>query len=63
MNREKVHEYLGLSLGFIQQRKVKVTMTDYVYKMLRKAQDAFYRTASTLASRNFFTIYDDSLKL
>lgn len=63
VNRGKVHDYLGMTLDFSHQGKVKITMTDYVEMMLSEAPDEFEGTASTPAARHLFSVDDESPKL
>ena len=34
VTRGKVHEYLGITIGFTDKDRVKFTMYDYIYNML-----------------------------
>ena len=39
INRGKIHDYLGMTLDFTEEGKVKIKMLDYVANMLAEAPD------------------------
>ena len=60
VNRGKIHGYLGMTLDFTEEGKVKIKMLDYVEKMLAEAPDEMDGKAPTLAANHNFDIDEDS---
>ncbi len=56
----KVHEYLGMTLDYSEEGKVKIKMLDYVEKLLADLPEEFDGTAATPAATNLLDVDDDS---
>ena len=53
----KVHEYLGITIGFTDKDRVKFTMYDCIYNMLEDIpEDKNIREAETPAGDHMFVI-------
>jgi hypothetical protein len=52
----KIHEYLGMTIDYSEDGKVKLTMYDYVEDILVEAPDDMDGTAVTVASDHLFTV-------
>jgi hypothetical protein len=52
----KVHEYLGMTLDFMEDGKVKIVMKDYIKQMLDEIPDDMDSEAATPASAHLFTV-------
>lgn len=63
VRRGKVHDYLGMTLDFSTNSKVKVIMVDYVDRMINEAPDEFGGMASTPASKHLLMVDCHSPKL
>ena len=57
--RGKVHEYLGMTINFSDIGKVKITMYDYVDKMISKLPTKMIGKSATPASNHLFEIRND----
>ena len=58
-----VQEYLGMTIDYSEEGKVKFQMPDYVEGILDEAPDDMDGNAVTLAPLNLYTIRDDVEKL
>jgi hypothetical protein len=56
ITRGKVHEYLGMTLNFSQQGKVKITQVPYIQGMLDELPTDMDREAATAASPHLFEV-------
>jgi hypothetical protein len=63
VHRGKVHEYLGMTIDYSEDGKVKFMMTDYVKGILDEAPDDMNGFAVTPAASNLFTVREDAGKL
>jgi hypothetical protein len=54
----KVHDYLGMTLDFTEDGKLKVIMKDYIRQMLDEVPDNMAGKAGTPASSHLFTVSD-----
>ena len=57
--RGKDHEYLGMTINFSDTGKVKITMYDYVDKIINKLPTEMISESATPASNHLFVIRDD----
>ena len=55
----KVQDYLGMTINFSNNGKVKITMYDYVDEMISKLATEMIGESTTLASNHLFKIRDD----
>jgi hypothetical protein len=60
ITRGKVHEYLGMTLGYPTVGKVKCTMYKYIGNMLKELPSDMEGTAATLASPHLFAVNNDN---
>ena len=60
INRGKIHDYLGMTLNFTEEGKVKIKMLDYVANMLAEAPDEMDGKAPTPAANHLFDVDEDS---
>jgi hypothetical protein len=58
-----VHDYLGITIGYSENGKVKFTMYDYVEDILEDMPGDMKGTAPTPASDNLFDVDEDSAAL
>jgi hypothetical protein len=58
-----VHEYLGMTIDYSEDGKVKFTMYDYLEDILVEAPDGMDGTSVTVASDHLFTVNTESEKL
>ena len=58
-----MREYLGMSIDFSEDDKVKVTMIDYIDNMLKGLPEDMAGEAATPASKRLFNVNDDAEKL
>jgi hypothetical protein len=63
MHHGKIHDYLGMTIDYLEDGKVKFIMTDYVQGILDKAPDKMNGTAVTPAASDLFTVRGDADKL
>jgi hypothetical protein len=56
VTRGKVHDYLGMQLNFSEQKKVKVSMFDYIDSMLKELPDDMDGEALTPAGNHLFQV-------
>ena len=61
--RGKVHEYLGMTIDFSEDGKVKFSMIDYVKNMLDSLPADMDGEAATPASKFLFEVNEDAEKL
>ena len=59
INRGKIHDYLGMTLDFTEEGKVKIKMLDYVANMLAEAPDEMDGKAPTPAANHLFDVDED----
>jgi hypothetical protein len=63
VTRGKVHDYLGMTLDYSEEGKVKIKMQDSIAKMLEDLPDEMDGEAPTPAADHLFTIDEDSPKV
>jgi hypothetical protein len=63
IHRGTVHDYLGMTIDYSEDGKVKFMMTDYVDGILDEAPDDMDGIAVTPAASNLFTVRDNVDKL
>jgi hypothetical protein len=63
MHRGKVHDYLGMTIDYSEDGKVKFIMTDYVQGILDETPDDMNGFAVTPAASNLFTVREKVNKL
>jgi hypothetical protein len=59
ITRGKVHDYLGMTLDYTEEGKVKIKMMDYVEKMLADLPKEMDGEAPTPAANHLFDVDDD----
>ena len=62
MHRGKVHDYLGMTIDYSEDGKVKFKMDDYVEGILEEAPDEMAGFAITPAASNLFSVRKDAAK-
>ena len=62
-SRGKVLEYLGMMLDYSVRGKVKLSMYDYIKKIIEEAPEEMTGTAKTPATGHLFTINENCEKL
>jgi hypothetical protein len=62
ITRGKEHDYLGMTLDYSVDGKVKILMIDYIQKMLAELPDDMSREAATPAANNLFEV-DESAEM
>ena len=64
MTREKVHEYLGMTIDLSQKVKVMISMIDYILKLFSllpdRTQQDIMKGKTTPASDNLFTVNEEN---
>jgi hypothetical protein len=64
VTRGKVHEYLGMTIDFSEEGKVRFYMKDYVENLLKETPEELIKgTASSPAANHLFEVNDDAEKL
>ena len=63
VTRGKVHDYLGMTLDYSEEGKVKIKMLDYVEKMLADLPKEMDGEAITPAANHLFDVDEDSPKM
>lgn len=63
VNRGKTHDYLGMTIDFSHDGKVKFTMEDYIENVLYDAPASMSGTAATPAANHLFEINATSSRL
>jgi hypothetical protein len=63
MHHRKIHDYLGMTIDYSEDGKVKFIMTDYVQGILGEVPDDMNGTAVTPAASNLFAVQGDADKL
>jgi hypothetical protein len=63
VHRGKVHDYLGMTIDYSEDGKVKFMMSDYVEGILDEAPDDMNGFAVTPAASNLFTVRENADKL
>jgi hypothetical protein len=61
--RGKIHEYLGMTLDFSVDGKVKVIMQDYIKEMLDELEPDMDGIAATPAAPHLFTVNNEPVSL
>ena len=56
VNRGKIHDYLGMQLDYSVDRKVIISMYDYIERLLDEASEDMNGVATTPASHHLFTV-------
>ena len=59
----KVHEYLGMTLDYTEDGKVKIIMKDYIKNMLAELPDDMSGESATPAALHLFTVNEKAEKL
>jgi len=59
----KILEYLGMTLDYSSKNKVKISMYEYVDKLLTKLPADMNGAAKTLAANHLFNVNPDTRKL
>jgi hypothetical protein len=59
VSRGRVHDYLGMTLDFTKKGEVKVTMIDYLKKVISDFPEEITGTAATPATTNLYDIRPD----
>jgi hypothetical protein len=59
----KVHEYLGMTLDYTEDGKVKIIMKDYITNMLAELPDDMSGESATPAALHLFTVNEKAEKL
>ena len=63
VQRGRKHEYLGMTIEYMDDRKVKFTMTDYVDGLLNEMTDDMKGVAVTPAASHLNEVNDNAEKL
>lgn len=63
VHRGRVHNYLGMTLDFTTKGEVRVTMFDYIERMLTECPTPFEGNANTPAAKHLFETDDRAKKL
>jgi hypothetical protein len=63
VHRGTIHDYLGMTINYLEDGKVKLIMSDYVKGILDEAPDDMDGTAVTPAASNLFMVQMDGEKL
>ena len=63
ITRGRIHDYLGMTLDFSEQGKVKIKMLDYVEKMLADLPAEMSGEAPTPAANHLFTVDENQTKV
>ena len=65
IRRKRIHEYLGMTISFIKDKKVKFTMYDYLEDIIAGLPNKLQsnRTMVTPAAHHLFTVNDSAEKL
>ena len=63
ITRGKIHDYLGMTLDFSEDGKVKILMVDYIQKMLAEIPDDMDGEAATPAANHLFEVNESADKL
>jgi hypothetical protein len=63
INRGKVHDYLGMTLDYSVDGKVRIAMDDYIMRMLDELPDDMDGTAATPAANHLFDVNPNTTKL
>ena len=63
VSREKVHEYLGVTIDFRVEGKVKFTMIDYIQNMLNELPADMLGTVISPAASHLFDVNDKAERL
>ena len=63
VSHSKVHEYLGMMLDYSMPGEVKISMIDYVKRMVEEFPEDITRTATTPAAEYLFKVNDKEKEL
>lgn len=63
VHRGKIHEYLGMTLDFSHKGKVRISMDDYIDRMVDEAPAEFDGVAPTPAAKHLFVVSDEAPNL
>jgi hypothetical protein len=63
IHRVPVHDYLGMTIDYSEDGKVKIIMWDYIDRLLDEAPDDMSGTAVTPAANHLIDINDEAEKL
>eukprot|EP00957_Ditylum_brightwellii_P135464 10328266-Ditylum_brightwellii.AAC.1 len=61
--RRKIHKYLGMTLDFSKQGKVRVDMTNYVKEIIEDFPEAIKGSITTPAADHFFDVNKEGKSL
>jgi hypothetical protein len=61
--RGKVHDYLGMTLDFSEEGKVKIIMKDYIEDMLDELDGSMDGVAATPEAAHLFTVNENAVPL
>jgi hypothetical protein len=56
----KVHDYLGMTMDYSEDGKVRFSMIDYIDGLLDEAPEDMAGTAVTPTANDFFTMQEDA---
>jgi hypothetical protein len=59
----KIHEYLGMTIDYSEDGKVKLTMYDYLEDILEESPEDMKGVTRTVASDHLFTVNPECTKL
>jgi hypothetical protein len=63
VNRGKVHDYLGMTLDYSVEGKVKILMKKYIEEMLEELPDDMNGKTATPAANHLFTVSEQPVLL
>ncbi|MCE2996668.1 MAG: hypothetical protein LW863_13795 [Flammeovirgaceae bacterium] len=63
INRGTIHDYLGMTLDYSTAGKVKISMVDYIERMLGDLPEGMDGTATTPAANHLFDVNNAATKL
>jgi hypothetical protein len=63
VNRDKVHEYLGMKFDFTEKGAVTVDMSDYVKTVIAEMPEDMVGKAATAAASHLFNVRDNPVPI
>lgn len=63
VNLESIHDYLGMKLDFSSPFKLRMTMIDYINRMIDEAPTEFAGDSATPAAKHLFNVDENASKL
>ena len=63
VHRGKVHDYLGMTIDYSEDGKVRFSMIDYIDRLLDEAPEDMAGTAVTPAANDLFTVREDAKQI